>query len=155
MACIGLLVVSTEAWAQRAGDIVDRYIEVIKKTSNTDEFPSVYFRGEVCYKAKLCFPVEMWWKNERAMRMEMRFQEMKFIMVANDSLTWEHNPLENTDKVEVMTDEMAKKNRNSEYISRELMAYKTNGGKLNYKGSEKLDSIDVYVIEYTNKSARS
>lgn len=92
------------------------------------------------------------------MRLEMEFQKLKFLKVSNDSLEWDYNPFEERSTVKVVE---RKENANSayntntfDYLSRDLLNYKELDNVVKLLRTEKMDSIEVFVLELTNKNLK-
>jgi hypothetical protein len=89
--------------------------------------------------------------------MEMEFQKLTFILMSNDSVKWEYNPLEDkntvtpVDKNEFTGND---KDNNFDYANKPLLQYRELGHKLKLLGKTRLDSLEVFELELIKKEPR-
>ncbi|MBL7857521.1 MAG: tetratricopeptide repeat protein [Cyclobacteriaceae bacterium] len=142
--------------AQKVEQIVEAYRQKIQATINSTDVQNIYMEGDMCFN-ELCFPAKLYSQQPKAMRIELAFQNITFIQITNDSLTWEYNPLTKVNKLERLksgdTGKNKKDNNTFNYASNDLANYKTLGYHVKLLEKKKLDSLETFVVELV-KSAK-
>jgi tetratricopeptide (TPR) repeat protein len=146
-----LLVVCNFAYAQKESEIVSKFRTALKRCADDVPEPPIFMKGTITMgKMEFSGTVHYHKPNNR---MDLIFQDMKFISLQNDSIQWSYNSA--TDTHELLRRSTEEQERESarekrlDFASKDLLFYKENGYKLKSKGIQTLDSIKVYALELT------
>jgi tetratricopeptide (TPR) repeat protein len=144
--------------AQTEKEIVAHYREALMETLNDSLFQTLELRGDLTVQ-KLTFPAVMFFKFPHHYRVEMTIQNLDFLQIKNDSLEYEYNPMTEehlVKKVDQEPGEEKEKDDTFDYANHELLNYKESGHSLKLLRKEKLDTLEVFVLELTkNKSKKT
>ena len=140
--CTGFFALASQA--QHIDQILLHHRNATYKSGDSTILHSTYAQGISCYHDNICFPLQVWSKGSSKTRLEMDVHGSKYLIVSNDSLTWESNPV--TKENNIVRHDRDNKSFNAMYISNDLLNYPRNGYTITYDGEEKIDSIDVFVL---------
>lgn len=148
----------TQTHSQTEKQIVDNYRKALKKAADDDYVQSMELRGEFILK-KITLPVTIYFKSPNFLRMEMKFQDVQFLQISNDTVKWEYNPFEDRNTITKLDKSDSKQQyKNSDtfdFVNQDLLNYKEWNHVIKFKGKEIKDSLEVYVLELTNKSRKA
>jgi tetratricopeptide (TPR) repeat protein len=138
--------------AQKASDIVQKYRDALKKSADKNALQTVTADAEITIMdVKLASTMKF--KAPNCMRVEMNIMGKTFIQLSNDSLDWEFNPMTNSHRVIVKDKKEKSRLDRVPYLDYRLADYKGHNLDIEYKGKEKLDSLEVFRIELHEKDS--
>jgi tetratricopeptide (TPR) repeat protein len=149
LACSILCCINTLTYSQSEKEIVSKYRIALHKMAVDTAIHAMDLKGDITIQ-KLTFPISIYYKSPNLLRVEMEFQKLTFLQVSNDSLQWDFNPLLDKNVVKRIDKKKAgSKNQNSsfDFMSLDLLNYKELNHQLKRIGKEKVDSVEVYVLE--------
>ncbi|HTF22271.1 MAG TPA: tetratricopeptide repeat protein [Chryseolinea sp.] len=146
------LILSVPTAAQKPSEIVQKYKAALKKTADKDAIKTIVAEAEFTVM-DLKFSASLKYKAPHSIRTEMNIMGKAFIQVGNDSLTWEFNPMTNVhviikkNQADVGGDAL----KRGVFLDYRLIDYKALNLDLVYKGTQKLDSVEVFHLELHDK----
>lgn len=136
------------SYSQSQKEIVAKYRSALQKIVDESSIHSMELRG-VFTTQKLSFPAAIYYRAP-GLRVEMTFQNLTFLQISNDSVKWDYNPMEEKHTITPVTTKgggWAQGNSSFDFINSDLLNYEKLNHQLKIKGKEKVDSLDVYVLE--------
>ncbi|HYF69436.1 MAG TPA: tetratricopeptide repeat protein [Ohtaekwangia sp.] len=146
------------AYSQSEREIVSQYRKALDQSVHEEAIKTFRFKGELSMQ-KLRFPMVLSFKAPSLMRIEMSFQDLTFLQVSNDSLQWKYNPMEDKHLITPVVkneDGSPDQDETFDFVNDDLLNYDNRGYRLKLQGTEKIDSLEVYVLELTkDKKAKT
>lgn len=138
---------TTLSYSQSEKEIVSKYRDALHKVADEKSVQSMALKGTFTSQ-KLSFPAAIYYRAPN-LRVEMSFQSLMFLQISNDSIRWEYNPMEEKNTITPITkkDDWTAGTNSFDFINYDLLNYKELKHKLKIVGKEKVDSLDVYVLE--------
>ena len=139
---------SALSYSQSEKEIVSKYRDALHKVADEKSVQSMALKGTFTSQ-KLSFPAAIYYRAP-SIRVEMSFQSLTFLQISNDSIRWEYNPMEEKNTITPLTNkegDWAAGSNSFDFINYDLLNYKQLKHKLKIVGKEKVDSLDVYVLE--------
>lgn len=143
---VSLLFSITNTYSQSERQIVAKYKEALGNSVGIDSVHTMEVSGEFTIQ-NIALPITFWTKFPHYMRMEMQFQNLKFIQVSNDTVKWEHDPLNGKDSIEPVERDKDDRNSTFDFSSHDLLDYEKLHYRLKLIRKEKMDSLEVYRLE--------
>jgi tetratricopeptide (TPR) repeat protein len=152
LACL-LFLSYSHTKAQNAKEIVSKYKSALGVTADQNAIKTCELKGVFIFQ-KLEIPAKLYTKEPSLMRLEMSFQNLKFLQISNDSLKYEFNPMDGTSSL-IAVDKTGKSSTHSansfDYVYNDLLNYQDSSIQLTQLKSQRLDSIECYVLRLTKK----
>lgn len=148
MVCL-LFLITIYAPAQGVKEIVASYKTALGITTEQDAIKTVELEGVFIFQ-KLEIPAKLYMRAPNQMRLEMFFQNLKFLQISNDSLRYEYNPMEGSSSlVAIDKTEFGATNSSSsfDYVYRDLLHYTDSSFQVLLLKGQKIDSIDCHVLQ--------
>lgn len=153
-----LTCITPSLFSQTEKDILSGYKNALGKSTDEKAIQTMEITGDFVVQ-KLAVPITIYFKYKNFLRMEMKFQNLTFLQVSNDTLKWDYNPMTDEHKitpVEKKADGHGSDNKTFDYVNNDLLNYKELKHSLKFIRKQKLDSLEVYVLELTRaKPAKS
>jgi tetratricopeptide (TPR) repeat protein len=139
---------NTLSYSQSEKEIVSKYRSALHKLADEKSIQSMELKGTFRTQ-KLNFPAAIYYRAPN-LRIEMAFQSLTFLQISNDSIRWEYNPMEEKNTITPITKttgDWTNGNSSFDFINYDLLNYQELKHKLKLTGREKVDSLEVYVLE--------
>jgi tetratricopeptide (TPR) repeat protein len=139
--------------AQKEKEVVQKYQAALKKSLDSTSILTMECQGTFRIQ-QMEMPASIYTKFPNLMRVEMSFQNVKFVQIGNDSVRWEYNPLENKGKLTRQEGGASGGGREDDpfnFVIYDLLYYNELGYRVKLAGKEKLDSLEVYRLDLTKK----
>ena len=148
--CVLLLILAANIplYSQTEKELVSRYRSALHKLADEKSIQSMELKGTFSTQ-KLNFPAAIYYRAPN-LRIEMAFQSLMFLQISNDSIRWEYNPMEEKNTITPITKttgDWTNGNSSFDFINYDLLNYQELKHKLKLRGKEKMDSLEVYVLE--------
>lgn len=144
------------AQAQKETDIVNKLRTALRDGGLEKPEPSMAAKGTFSYQ-EVSFSGAMYYQKPNS-RMEMMFPGATFIQFHNDTIEWEYNAFEKRhyirNKDHDYNEQELNKNKLLDFASRPLLYYKKLHHQLTFKGEQKIDSIQAWVLELVLKDEK-
>lgn len=143
---------NTLSFSQSEREIVSKYRSALDKLVDEKSIQSMALKGTFTSQ-KLSFPAAIYYRAPN-LRVEMSFQSLTFLQISNDSIRWEYNPMEEKNTITPLNKKDADWTNGSssfDFINYDLLNYQELKHKLKVVGKEKVDSLDVYILELSRK----
>ncbi len=147
-----LLCSHIRSFPQSEKEIVSKYRSALCKTVDDASIQTIELKG-IFTTQKLNFPAAIYYRAP-GLRVEMTIQNLTFIQISNDSIKWDYNPINEKHTITPVTKKnngWADGNSSFDFINNDLLNYEELGHRLKLKGKEKVDSLDVYILELSRK----
>lgn len=151
LALLFVVFCSSIAYSQSEQEIVSKYRNALDQSVHEGSLKTFKLKGDFSM-AKLTFPMVLSFKAPSLMRIEMSFQDLTFLQVSNDSLQWKYNPMEDKHLITPTVKNASgypDQDQTFDFVSYDLLNYNDRGYRLKLKGKEKIDSLEVFVLELT------
>lgn len=144
--------------AQSEEQIVINYRKALQKAIGGDDVKSMEINGDFKIE-NINLPVKILFKAPNLLKLEMTLMGFKFLHIANDSMTWDYNALENKStivKVDKKGGGMPDQGSTFDYISYDLLNYKDSASyKLSFLNKQRIDSVDANVLELVKRGKKA
>src|SRR5688572_31840917 len=143
---------NTHSYSQTEKEIVSRYRAALQKTVEESSIHSIELKG-VFTMQKINLPLSIYYQSPN-LRIEMSFQNVTFLQISNDSLKWEYNPMNETNAITRIAKHetgWAKQNSSFDFVNYDLLNYEKLNLRLQLKRKERIDTVDVHVLELSDK----
>lgn len=139
--------------AQSADEIIERFRSATSSAVEKSQ-GSIVLKGELC-AGELCFPSTLYLKFPRRFRLEMEVLNQSFLMIGNDSLRWEHNPLGKSklERLSPSNNSRGGPGNFLDFMGGRLTRYKELGIKVELLGKVQLDSVETFQIRAIGDSS--
>ncbi|MCX7768735.1 MAG: outer membrane lipoprotein-sorting protein [Flavobacteriales bacterium] len=143
-------VFSASLRAQTAEEVVKFYSNALGGADAWKKVESLSFKGKVEVQG-MTFPVVIHSKRPNFFYQEMEFMGKKIKQVFAGDRGWTINPFTGSDKPQPMSPEQAKEMKHNASFDDALMFFEENGSTIKLLDPAKLDGLDTYVVELTEK----
>ena len=139
---------TTLSYSQSEKEIVSKYRDALDKVVDEQSVQSMSLKGTFTSQ-KLSFPAAIYYRAP-SIRVEMSFQSLTFLQISNDSIRWEYNPMEEKNTITPITKgegDWTTGSSSFDFINYDLLNYRELNHKLKVVGKQRVDSLDVYILE--------
>jgi hypothetical protein len=146
-------VIPAISYAQTAEEVVEKYSRAV---GGLDSFSRVK-TAKITGTSKLAgqeFPMTAYVINGKAMRAEIDVMGQMVINAYTNGTGWMVNPLAGSPTPSNVEGSLLEDFKLQSYLASQLMNYKVLGGKIEYRGQEKVDGVDTHKIMFTASDGR-
>ncbi|MEO6612831.1 MAG: hypothetical protein ABIT05_12150 [Chitinophagaceae bacterium] len=136
--------------AQTADEVIQKYSAAMGGLEAFNKISSAKMTGTVTAQGN-DFPVTLQIIAGKAMRTDVDIMGQAIVNVYNNGTGWKINPFAGVTVATDVTGTELTDFKAQSSLSNHLMDYKNRGHKVEYAGQEKMENLNVYKIELTNK----
>ncbi len=144
--------INFSSYSQSEKEIVLKYKAALQKISDENSIHSMELKGVFTIQ-KVSLPATIYYQKPN-LRIQMTFQNLTFLQVSNDSIKWDYDPFKETNKISPVTKKtggLTDGGSSFDFINYDLMNYEKLNHQLKVIGKEKMDSVEVYILELSKK----
>ncbi|RAJ10626.1 hypothetical protein LX64_00231 [Chitinophaga skermanii] len=142
------------SFAQTADEVVSKHIEAMGGLDKLNGIKSLYAEGSLEVQG-MEIPFKQWILHDKGMRMDMEVMGTANSQVVTTTGGWMYMPVQGMSEPKELTAEEAKAGQGQLDLKGELVDYKTRGIKVDLKGKETIDGVELYNLLVTKPNGET